>query len=196
MFRGREAGPRAVFKHSTREGFDSRPGQEGEAFASALRNSGRSRHTDIADVISPAIPCDMMRFLLRFAAIWSLSAATHASIIPPVTEGVWRAEKVLPSAIESGDFSQIQKLLSSNAVIVSDDEKVLAKGPEEIVKYLSQWYAKDNHVSNLFPGYASIIVLVTRETDRPWKKAYAMVVTCNDAKIARIMMIPRNPNMK
>jgi hypothetical protein len=138
----------------------------------------------------------MLRFLLRLAALYALPGAVHASIIPPVSEGVWHAEKVLPAAIESGDFSQIDELLTSEAVVLSDDGKILARGPKEITEYFHHWYAKGNHVSEIYPGYASVIVFVTRETDRPWDKAYAMVVTCSATKIIRIMMVNRNPNMR
>jgi hypothetical protein len=138
----------------------------------------------------------MMRFLLRLAALCALSGTAHASIIPPVSEGVWHAEKVLPAAIESGDFSQIDELLTPEAVVLSDDGKILAQGPKEIIEYLHRWYAKGNHVSEIYPGYASVIVFVTRETDHPWDKDYAMVVTCSATKIARIMTVNRNPNLR
>jgi ketosteroid isomerase-like protein len=138
----------------------------------------------------------MTRLLLLLLLLaCALPVTAQASMIPPVSEGVWLAQKQLPAVIESGDFAQIGQLLSSDAVISSDDEQPLGKGPHEIIQYLRQWYAKGNHVIETYSGYDSLIISITRETDRPWDKAYAMVVTCREGKIARIMMIRRNPTM-
>jgi len=102
---------------------------------------------------------------------------------------------MMPLAISKGKYAIVEDLLTSKTIISSDDGKILAKGGVEAIAYLDRWYGSNNRVVSTYTGYASLVIQVERAVDRPWNKAYAMIISCVSGKIVRIMIINRNPNM-
>lgn len=136
----------------------------------------------------------MKSLAFAIAIIWPVSTAAQAYVVPPIEQGVWLSQKVLPPAITSGDFSAISSLLTPETVLTSDEGSIVASGTEPIVRHLGQWYSGRSRVVSIYIGYGSLLISVERETERPWERAYTMVITCESGKISRMMIIQRNPN--
>ncbi len=136
----------------------------------------------------------MKSLICAVALMGAVSTSALASPVPPIENGVWLSRQALPSAIEGGDFSTIRDLLAPDVVLTTDEGKIVVSGPEAVAQHLGRWYAGPSHVVSTYVGYASLLIAVERETDRPWDKAYTMVVTCKAGKISTIMIVQKNPN--
>jgi len=136
----------------------------------------------------------MKSLALAIAMVWPVSTVGQASVVPPIEQGVWLSQQVLPPAITSGDFSAVSGLLTSETVLTSDEGNIVVSGSEPIVQHLGRWYSGRSKVVSTYIGYGSLLISVERETERPWDRAYTMVIICKSGKISRMMIIQRNPN--
>jgi len=123
----------------------------------------------------------------------ALPSVAKASLVPPAEDGIWQLHAALPAAITSGDYRAIKPFLTSQSEVLTDNDRVIARGEQQVLAYLAKWYGSSNHVLQTYPGYASLMISVERQTERPWDRAYVMIATCHAGKITHITIINRSP---
>jgi len=121
-----------------------------------------------------------------------------ASVVPPIRHGAWLSLHEFPTAINSGNYEIIRKRLSPETVVIVDSDNVRAKGADGIIAYLNEWFRAGNQVKSIYAGADSVMFFVERiASDRPWDKAYVMIVSFHgdeDAALS-IRIIPHNPTI-